>query len=63
MKVKQFVGMLEYLHFLYSSGGMRLSMDLLCQLRLADEKEVHWRKDDCQRKIEVFGKAPVLAPL
>jgi hypothetical protein len=55
VKVKQYVGMLEYLHFLYSSGRVRLSMDLF-QLRMAEEKVAHWRKGDCQRKIELFGK-------
>jgi hypothetical protein len=63
MKVTQHVGLLEYLHFLYSSGGARLNMDLLCQLRMADEKMENWWKNGCQGKIEAVGETPVLAPL
>jgi hypothetical protein len=62
MKVKQYVGMLEYLHFLYSSGGARLNIDVY-QLRMAEEKMEHWWKNGCQGKIEAVGETAVLAPL
>jgi hypothetical protein len=51
MEVEQYVGKLEY-----SSGGVRLSMDFLWQLRMTDEEVVHWWKDGCHRKIKVVGE-------
>jgi hypothetical protein len=46
VKVEQYLGMLEYLHFIYTSGGVRPSMGLLWQRRMAGENVVHWRKGD-----------------